>query len=612
MKRNLQRIIAVVAVFVLFGMAFYIAIPSQFESRGVLLTDEVLLLLSSLLFYFFIKQKHWIWKYAGLLIILWAFALPLLRLWETAESTWNIILGLLPWADAIGYYSDAVHLINGGLFSAFSGRRPIFASLLAVLLKLTDQNLQLALIVFVVLNSVAVFLLALEVQKEFGSIAAMISVYFSHFFYRPYVGTTLTEQLGFPAGLLAFTILLRSVRRSDRLLFAVGLLLLTFSLFVRAGAFFILPALVVFGVFFFVKKGHPVVQTIMIIMVFMLIPIILNIWLGRIVASPGAVQFGNFSYTLYGQAVGGKRWTQVLIDHPELNSLQEPELSQETYRLAFEEIINNPSGIIKGSLKAWKEFIVPSNGSLFSFLEFGNRQLDLIFQYVVTILFLVGLWLLWQDRKKPAYGFILASLLGIFISIPFLPPMDAGIRPYAATIAVIFFPVIVLTFKFSSKWDMETFARDSQFPIVEVVLGLGIIFISVFGGAYLKYISHSNTIQTASCPSDLVPVTFKVSPGAYLYLVESDSGLHTQVPVVLLKHAFRSFNDFPYGDFASLMRKINKPQFITVTPDLITGNVQWVIAPSDLVAYHGQIISACALPVSDPYPAMYIKSFETP
>src|SRR6185503_19623285 len=102
---------------------------------------------------------------------------------------WNIILGLLPWADAEGYYIDANRLINGGLFSAFSGRRPLFASLLAVLLKLSNHNLHLVLIIFTAINGLAAFLFASEIQDEFGSIAATATIYISQFFYRPYVGT---------------------------------------------------------------------------------------------------------------------------------------------------------------------------------------------------------------------------------------------------------------------------------------------------------------------------------------------------------------------------------------------------------------------------------------
>src|SRR6266496_3818550 len=133
MRRVLFHMIWIIAIIILYGMIFYVPLPPQFESRGIFISDEILILAFFMLVFFAFRQKHWVGKYISLILTLVVFALPILRLWETAESTWNIILGLLPWADATGYYLDVNRLIEGNLFSAFSGRRPLFASLLAVL-----------------------------------------------------------------------------------------------------------------------------------------------------------------------------------------------------------------------------------------------------------------------------------------------------------------------------------------------------------------------------------------------------------------------------------------------------------------------------------------------
>ena len=601
--------VGAIVVFLMFGIIFYVPLPKQFESHGIFFTDEILLIVLSVLFNFFIGKSHRIWKYAGLMITLWAFTIPLLRMWETAESTWNIVLGLLPWADAEGYYLDAVSVINGGLLSTFSGRRPLFASLLAVLLKITGQNLQLVIVVFVLLNGVVVFFFALEVYRQFGAISAAMTVYLSQFFYRPYLGTTLTEQLGFPAGLLALTILIRSIRQHNHRLFAWGLMFLTFSLLVRAGTLFIIPFLFLFGIFFFTRMGFSKFQTVIVFIVSLLIPLVLNIYLGKVLASENAIQFGNFSYTLYGQAIGGKRWTQVMEDHPELNALREPELSREIYRLAFEEIANNPFGLVAGSIKAWKDFVCPGYGSLFSFLDVGNEKVNLVIQFVLTLLFLIGLWLLWQCRKDLINGFILVLLLGVFLSVPFLPPIDAGIRPYAATIAVVFLPVFFAVSRVSRNWVVGRFIDGLQIPAWEIGFGVGLLCISVFGGVSLKLISRPMEVQAMSCPSNLVPLNFRVSPGSYLYLVTNDLGSRTHVPVVQLKHVFRSFDDFPYGDFAGVMRKIGKPALVTLTINKITKNQIWVIAPPELSSRAGETVTACARPVSEPYQVMYVESY---
>ena len=609
---SLPQVIWILIVFALYRAAFYVSLPLQFESRGIIFTDEILLIILSVLIYSVIKQQDWKWKYVGLFLTLLVFALPLLRLWETAESDWNIILGLLPWADAESYYADANRLLDGGLFSAFSGRRPLFASLLAVLLGLSNHNLWLVLIVFTAINGVAVFLCALEVQRHFGSAAATIGIYISQLFYRPFVGTTLTEQFGIPVGLLAFAILIRGVMSPSRFLFAAGLALLTFSLFVRAGAFFILPVFFIYGIYFFVKRGSSIMRVALVFAVALALPFVLNAWIGRVVALPDAIQFGNFAETLYGQAVGGKRWTQVAVDHPELGALTEPERSQAVYRLAFEEIISNPLGLVMGSLKAWKDFIIPSSFSAFSFIEFGNSVVNLIFRTAASLIFLAGIWISWQNRQNSVFAFTLVATLGVFLSIPFLPPIDAGVRPYAATSAVIFLPILVVVSRLSGESVLESSPADTQTAMIAALYGLCLISAAVFGGVFLKITAQSTIVQSVSCPPGFVSAHVKVSYGSYVQLVESNSMDNSRVPVILLKDVLKSFDEFPYGDFASIVRKIKQPVLITLTNDLSTGKQFWIIAPPELKNAQGRIVSVCGEPVSDLYPVLRVTTLETP
>src|SRR6266498_3184117 len=172
-RNLLPHVIWLAAISIVYWAVFLIPLPPQFKRQGIFLTDEFILLVLLALVFLSYRQPGWGVKYLRLGMVLIAFTLPLLRLWQTAESTWNIVLGLLPWADATEYYFDTNRLISGDLFSAFSGRRPIFASLLAVLLKLSGQNLQVVLIVFTVITALVVFLFIEEIRNELGVISAI-------------------------------------------------------------------------------------------------------------------------------------------------------------------------------------------------------------------------------------------------------------------------------------------------------------------------------------------------------------------------------------------------------------------------------------------------------
>ena len=596
----------ILVICVFYWLLFHIPLPPQIKKRGIFIVDELMILALFLLVYLMYKCKDTLAKYVVLFLILAAFTLPILRLWETAESTWNIVLGLLPWADATGYYWDASNLIEGNLFSIFSGRRPIFASLLAVLLKLSNQNLQIVLISFLIINALVVFFFIEEIRAEFGSLSAIAALYLLHFFYRPFVGTTLTEQFGLPIGLLSLVVLMRAVKASRALLFILGLMFMMFALLIRAGTFFVLPVLILFGTLYLANGRQQNIKIFLILIASVIIPVLGNAWLGHVVASPASIPFGNFADTLYGQAKGGVRWTQAMMDHPELANVPEPDRSRQLYRLAFEEILNHPLGFVKGSIKAWKDFIVPSPISAFGFLDVGNQQINLLLQISASLLFLAGLWLLWRDRRKSISAFLLACEAGLFISIPFLPPQDAGIRPYAATIALVFLPLI---FVFSRPFFQRKTASsyNNQFMPIDTIYSLAffLLLTSIAGGPLIKLTAKHSSVQTLICEPGLIPVHFKLISGSYVLLSSNEK---TTVPIVSIKDIHPSFDDFAYSDFATVFRRIKQPMLVSTTEDLTTGAGVWVIAPPQIKGKEGQVISACADNVLPKYSVLVIRT----
>jgi hypothetical protein len=313
------------------------------------------------------------------------------------------------------------------------------------------------------------------------------------------------------------------------------------------------------------------------------------------VAAPNAVEFANFADTLYGQARGGVRWTQAAIDHPELNSMVEPDRSRLLYRLAVEEIVRNPFGLVQGSLKAFVDFNRPGSVAGFGFLAFGNKLIDFIFQVATALVFLFGLWKIWMSRKNRINALILAYWAGTLFSIPFLPPIDAGVRPYAATIASLFLPVCFV-FSQSLFRRLENSPQENQIIPVSTsyTLAFTVLLLPLIGAPLLKAIATPIHVQSTVCESDLIPINFRINHGSYILLASANEARKTKVPVVLITDVHGSFDDFPYGDFASIIRKIKQPVLMAEVNDTSTGEGKWIIAPAELNAYEGQIVSGCA------------------
>ena len=100
----------------------------------------------------------------------------LLLKWWQAQSDGGVIGGFLPWSDASNYYQGAKMLVEGDDLPIWNGRRPLFTGMVAVLLALTGQNLQLTLILLVLITAVTVFILTQEVSNRYGAMVGAVTL----------------------------------------------------------------------------------------------------------------------------------------------------------------------------------------------------------------------------------------------------------------------------------------------------------------------------------------------------------------------------------------------------------------------------------------------------
>ena len=305
---------------------------------------------------------------------------------------------MLPFSDASGYYYDARRLLQGYPFE-WSARRPLFPGLLSTLLALTGDNLQVTLAMLVAFNGVAAYLLARELRETHGAAAAAVSTMVLFFFYRVDggLGTALTENLGLPMGAIAFAVLWRSSRVRDLSGVSLGLGLLTFALMARAGAFFVLPVLVLAVAVAFRERrpafpsatlwrGWLSIRAGIAAFAAVFVSAGLTLFVSRLLSNPSGehTAFSNFSQSLYGLVVGGKGWNQVLVDHPGAAE------GAQIYSLAWQALRAHPMGIVEGSLKMWATYFRPLGPHhVFAFVQDGMYGAWL--QIVCYVLCAIGL-----------------------------------------------------------------------------------------------------------------------------------------------------------------------------------------------------------------------------
>jgi hypothetical protein len=362
------------------------------------------------------------------------FCMPLLYKWQMTDY-FSTLGGLLPMRDANSYYQEAQNLGYGFPFTGSAAFRPIYTAFLATIMKAAGGNLQISLIALTAFNGLAVYFAANEIKRALKSGAtSAIFVVITYMFYRRFGGTLLTENLGFCLGMLSLVFLIRGSAERNLKYLLFGLFLLTTGLNARAGAYLILPILALW-MGWSLRDSLGFWRPFIYGMLVVIIGMAANSVLIRLVSASPSAAFSNYSYTLYGIAVGNKGWEQAGIDHPTASA-------GEVYELAFQSIRENPALFIQGVAGAYADYFVASKGA-FSFLLMKHDRND-VANLVLWIFTFAGLISGVIHRRKLEFGISLAFFVGIILSVGLVPPADSTqMRAYAATIPMTCYLVSV-------------------------------------------------------------------------------------------------------------------------------------------------------------------------
>ncbi len=297
--------------------------------------------------------------------------------------------------------------------------------------------------------------------------------------------------------------------------------------------------------------------------------------------------YSNFSYTLYGMAVGGKKWTQILVDHPEILSIPYGVgRRQEVYRLAIEAMQEN--------IMLFGSFYFQQLGHfLFSFIKYDLIKMPYYFLFdayqIVTVM--AGVWILSRWRE-PLAQLGLFMFMGVLFSAPFLM-QDAGVRPFASVypmFAVI--PAIAIGFTVrlvdllqSANQVVQKSARQKRWPII--VLGIS-PFLLIVVGPILAVMAHQQPVwQGKRCPKNEAEIIIRGDNSVIVNIFDDKSLQKTQVP-----NSRRSdfFNTFP-GSLRAYRERLEKQSLPFAI--VLTRNLTMLVVDSPLYSKRGHQTLIC-------------------
>lgn len=519
----------------------------------------------------------------------------LLLLWCGKIHLYSTIGGLLPYDDASGYYIDARRALSGARFSAFAARRPLAPGLLATILAITGGNLKLTVAIMAALDALCCFAFVRETGRWIGGVAALVAAGLLFAFQFRYVGTTVTEHVGFSLGALGFALLFQSARHRDREDAVIAIFAITVGLNARAGAFFVLPAIAFWFVITFADTGAQRVRAAAISVFAIVAGFACNAIALRALGPDHMLPFSNFAHTLYGQAVGGKGWNQVFVDHPELTGIHDPDLSRRIYALAFDQIRQHPNRLLMAIPKTWLTYASPGEFGAFSFVLTGCAPINIGVRSLLLLLTALGIRQAWHTRQDAVSQLILLSFSAVILSAPFLPPLDSiRMRPLAVTMPL---SVAVVAIGVTELWAFAVPTRRlDQYQdgsTNSLLLAIGLLILALVSGPILiRCFSRPPSLPTARCaPAEQVAYV-QLHRGSYLDVV-GGGGDRTFVPRIRREDLQRSYPEMFATDDVAFFNAIDPGTLITEQVDLRTNQLILVALPASVARQFDKPIALC-------------------
>ncbi|HAF62036.1 MAG TPA: hypothetical protein DCK95_06890 [Anaerolineaceae bacterium] len=532
-------------------------------------------------------------------VILLFYSFALAGVWASGKSEPTMISGLIPIVDGENYYTDSLRWINGGAFSAYSAKRPIFTAFLTTLAKIANQNIQL-------MQVLIMFLLAVACYFSFKEIYRIINPFASTFFFvliflysRQYIGCFLSETIGMILGLMSFALLIRQKDDLDHWSFYLAIFLITLALNARAGTFFILP-LLLFWILKTQKNQKDKWKKVSLAFCCMIFAFLINSLFIRYFGEDENIPFSNFAYILYGLARGGAGWSQIMTDHPELFTLEEFQLISEIWSITKQLILQKPQDFISGLLKQYV-YLIDISQTTKSVFSFANSETSSLSNFVQCFLYLFSLMGLFSLKKRNDNfsSLLIFSLIGILLSVPFVPIQDTlYMRAYAVTMPFIIL-VPCLGFDFATRKIILNIEREEENSSPGFYIYTGLILLMTL---FVPLIIHgentfSNT-KNLECEKDQNHIVFSVNKNSSIRVLPENYFFLDWAPYFHKSRFYQNIRIYSFSDFVDPLSELNPPFELRVGINLLNYEDIYVVFKGENFINDYGVYELCAEKIS--------------
>jgi hypothetical protein len=589
-NKNLTTILISTAIPVFLYLVILI-IPVAASVSGVFWSYSLPCFLIALLLYYagFRLPGTFRWLASACLTML-LLGLTLSFLWHSGYSDDKIIAGLLPFRDGFDYYNGANWLLSGQAIKTINegaAWRPLYPGFLSALLWITGRNLQWALAIQVGVAGLCFSLSACQVRNRLGAAAAALYLTLLYFYIQPLIGTAYTETLGLALGCLGFVLLWEAAETLRWPPLILGLIILMIAVSERAGAFFIFPLLALWAGWAFRGQGRFSVRYAGLALATAAVTyVIVNTAYSKLVVEPGGLPFGNFAFTLYGQVVGGAGYHKAFEDL----GVRNPAV---ILRAAEQFFLAHPLGFFVGAAKAYRDFFSPQSGVL----GFGPGGGDILVWIAGSALLLFGIYDAARKIRTPESSLWMAAFIGVFLSVPFLPPIDGGIRIYASTMPFIYIlPAVAAT---GLRATNPADAMRSTLVRPSLMLSVVLAALTLIAPVLIRHTVTRPVATAQICPANQAPFAATLSAGSYVDLVPDGLASCGSLPEVCMRdfQKYSKSNDPSDAQAYDELVGRSGSSVIRVFPanDMVSGRAHLFVGSTEVLKVRGSVlISGCA------------------
>ncbi len=606
---DLRDILLFFLPFVLFWVVLLIKIPYAF-SHYLSAYYLVSFLIVLLLYYLCYRLPNRYGIFASLCLSMILLALTLSYQWTSGYSDNMVIGGLLPYKDAKNYYYGAKLILNGMpmINAGQSTERPLFPGFLSALFLLTDQNLKIVLAIITQLIAVGLFFSARQILDSLGGWAASIYITFAYFYIQPVVGHTLSELLGFLLGCFAFCLLWRASYSLKWLDLLLGLFVLLMAVSARAGAFFIFPALAGWvGWIFRGEKRFSLKKAAYVFIAILAGYVLLNRFYAQLLGIPPGAAFGNFSYAIYGQVRGGTGWHSAIEELGTRNP-------SAVYHAALQFFLKHPASLLIGFAKAYRDFFLPGGLSIFPFKSYGwQGWFDIVMGLGAILLLVWGFLGLLKNIHKSDSALMAAGFIGVFLSIPFLPPIDGGARFYASTMPFVFVLPAVGVARLSREFSQDDVPQSNRWKEMFILRLSSVTFLvlTLLIPIGIYTFRQRPAFVAPACPSHQIPFVIESPPRVYIDLIKDGTTRCGFLPEVCLSDFERNntekLTDDYYHTLMSLVASEDGNVRIIPALDLVEQDFHYFFVPDEKLSINSAAssMSGCAVEIKTKNQSIY-------